>query len=105
MSIYTYWGPPDLEVTPIKKVKVNRFNDGDLVMVLIPEPNVTNYGFHKYNYQLGIVKKFHPDPDFSDKYSTYSVIMDSKEGVYEELQHVVKMYHDHIILIERKAFS
>ena len=85
-------------------MKTTKFNKSDLVMVLIPEPNVTNYNYQKYNYQLGIVEQFHPDTGFY-KDDGYSIILDENDGLFEPLRHIVRMYADHILLIEKGAFK
>lgn len=87
-----------------KKPQKQDFDIGDVVMILIPEPNVTNYGYYEYNYQLGIITgnvRLHHTP----KISACDVMLDFQKGLFEEFQLIRGMYADHLILIEKDVFE
>jgi len=74
---------------------------GDVVMIQIPEPNVTNYGFQDYNYQIGIVSEVYHGFGF---YS-YKIMLDFHKGLYKELSLIIGMYPEHVTLISKADFK
>lgn len=80
-----------------------KFKKGDLVLILIPEPNVSNYEYHHFNYQLGIVMsdiKCH-----TCTVCSVDVMLDFQQGLFEEFQLIIGMYIDHLIKISPSEFA
>lgn len=83
---------------------MREFEKGDVVCITIPEPNVTNYGYHKYNYQLGIVVWVNASEAWSS-INSCQVLIDFSEGVFEEFTLIKGMYDDHLTIISKGDFK
>lgn len=81
------------------------FEKGDVVMITIPSPQLENYGYEMYQFQLGVVITNVRDISRGGGANVVDVLLDYSKGIYEDLKLIKIMYIEHLTLISKGDFK